>query len=264
MNRIYKIINVIVSVDEILCRYDGMPGFLLENEEKVDCYIKGVNKNRTIHEVDLFKPECNYTKVFRFNDDIMFADDLLKNCEILCPYNSIENVAVFILQAFYSHAVQKNIIQFHGALIEWKEQGILFLGPSGIGKTTQAELWEQYLDAEIINGDMVFVEKAMTGYLGWGTPWHGSSPYCVNKSVSIKMIVVLKQKPINRLRELNGFEKVSEVSNSVFYPMWVENGMDLCLEILNQLLLDLPVYCLENCADENSVKLLLEELEHIG
>lgn len=263
MNRIYKIINVLVSVEEVLCGYDGLPDFLCTNEQRADCYIKTVNKNRTIHEIDLYQLECNYHNVFRFGSDIMFADDLWNNCQILCPYNSIVNVAVFILQAFYSHAVQKKIIQFHGALIDWKGQGILFLGPSGIGKTTQAELWGQYLDAEIINGDMVFVEKTKTEYLGWGTPWHGSSPYCMNKSVPIKMLVVLKQASTNRLRELTDFEKVSKVSNSVFYPMWIENGMDLCLGVLNQLLLDLPVYCLENCADENSVKLLLEELKQI-
>ncbi|WP_370839368.1 hypothetical protein [Intestinibacter bartlettii] len=34
-----------------------------------------------------------------------------------------------------------------------KDKGILFSAPSGTGKSTQADLWEKYENAEIINGD---------------------------------------------------------------------------------------------------------------
>ena len=53
--------------------------------------------------------------------------------------------------------------------------------------------------------------------------------------------------------ELEGFEKVSEVSNNIIYPMWIEDGMDLCLETLDHLLTHVPVYELVNKADEDSV-----------
>ena len=46
-------------------------------------------------------------------------------------------------------------------------------------------------------------------------------------------MIVLKQAPENSIRELTGFEKVTAVSNSVFYPRWLENGMELCLETLD-------------------------------
>ena len=140
------------------------------------------------------------------------------------------------------------------------QYGILFLGPSGIGKTTQAELWNKYRDALIINGDIVFVQETEENFLGWGTPWHGSSPYCENTSVPVHAMIVLKQAPENSIRELTGFEKVTAVSNNVFYPQWLENGMELCLETLDHLLSAIPVYELSCRPEEEAVRLTEETL----
>lgn len=75
--------------------------------------------------------------------------------------------------------------------------------------------------------------------------------------------VGLKQAPGNKLRELTGFEKVSEIAGSVFYPTWLEDGMELCTDTLNHLLTDLPVYRLDNRADRESVEILAKELDRI-
>ena len=41
----------------------------------------------------------------------------------------------------------------HSSFIRWRGEGILFSAPSGTGKSTQADLWVKYEDAEILNGD---------------------------------------------------------------------------------------------------------------
>lgn len=186
---------------------------------------------------------------------ILLIDKEWKKVEIYSS-SDIKNIFVLIMRVFYAHALQRHMIQLHSSLIASPgNHGIMFLGPSGIGKTTQAELWNKYRDALIINGDIVFVQETPEGFLGWGTPWHGSSPYCENTSVPLKAMVVLKQAPENSIRELTGFEKVSEVSNSVFYPQWLENGMELCLETLDHLLTNIPVYQLSCRPDEDAVRL---------
>lgn len=166
----------------------------------------------------------------------------------------------FLLDMFCTHVTKKKGIIFHSSLIEHKGCGLMFLGPSGIGKTTQAELWNKYRDALIINGDIVFVQETEENFLGWGTPWHGSSPYCENTSVPVHAMIVLKQAPENSIRELTGFEKVTAVSNNVFYPQWLENGMELCLETLDHLLSAIPVYELSCRPDEEAVRLTEETL----
>lgn len=200
-----------------------------------------------------------YSKLSTVNSNLVICDnDIMVVNEDWSKANIIkmehpESFDAFTMQLFYTHAVRNHMIQVHSSLIEYKNSGIMFLGPSGIGKTTQAELWHQYLDALIINGDCVFVEDKGDEFIGWGTPWHGSSPYCENTSVLVKALVVLKQGQENRIRKLEGFEKVSEVSNNIIYPMWIEDGMDLCLETLDHLLTHVPVYELVNKADEDSV-----------
>ena len=186
------------------------------------------------------------------------------NRVVYLPLKDEKNIDVLLLQLFYTHAVRRQMLQLHCATIDDGGRGILFLGPSGIGKTTQAERWAQYRGSAIINGDIGFVQRTDTGYTAWGTPWHGSSPYCLNASVPVKALVVLKQSPQNALRELTGFEKVREVSGSVFYPTWLEDGMELCTDTLNHLLSDLPVYRLDNRADEEAVRLLAAEIDRIS
>ena len=97
---------------------------------------------------------------------------------------------------------------------------------------------------------MNFVQETEECFLGWGTPWHGSSPYCENANVPVYALIVLKQAQENSIRRLEGFEKVQMVSNNIIYPTWLENGMELCLETLDQLLSSLPVYELSCCPSD--------------
>ena len=191
------------------------------------------------------------------------TDDSHRNIYFL-PSVSAQGAEALLDRFFYTHAARRQMLQLHCATIDDGGRGILFLGPSGIGKTTQAERWAQYRGSAIINGDIGFVQRTPAGYTAWGTPWHGSSPYCLNASVPVKALVVLKQAPQNALRELTGFEKVREVSGSVFYPTWLEDGMELCTDTLNHLLSDLPVYRLDNRADEGAVRLLAAEIDRIS
>lgn len=44
-------------------------------------------------------------------------------------------------------------VPMHASLVEKDGEGVLFLGPSGMGKSTQARLWKSALDADFISGD---------------------------------------------------------------------------------------------------------------
>lgn len=202
------------------------------------------------------------THLFRCDGVMVAADEEYRQFHILQSHQPLNPVALAYF--FYIHALRRQIIQIHAATIQYQGRGILFLGPSGVGKTTQAERWAQFRGASIINGDVGFVQRTQDGFLAWGTPWHGSSPYCLNTSVPLKALVVLKQAPYNALRELTGFEKLKEISNNVFYPTWLEDGMELGVETLNHLLTELPVYRLDNRADLEAVELLERELNRIS
>lgn len=206
------------------------------------------------HNIDIGKEQ---NILIRHGCDILLTDSKWYLNTIL-PLISVGNFNVFSNQIFYSHAIRYKMVQIHSSVIQYKDNGILFVGPSGVGKTTQAELWMQYRDAEIINGDMAFVQQKGDNFYVWGTPWHGSSVYCKNTSAMVRAIIVLCQDSQNMIHLLSGKKKIESILNNVIYPQWLENGMELCLETLDHLLSALPVYELSCRPDEEAVRLTEE------
>ena len=261
--KLYKIINQVLGITVFGdVKNPCWDLFEIHHDQSTDFTISPICS-------DIVNRDIQFASIFP-GSKLMFSGNA-----VLCTDESYRHAFVyqggtpcawetFAAYLFYTHAIRHQILWIHSATIEVSGCGILFLGPSGVGKTTQAERWGQFRGASIINGDVGFVQRTPEGFLAWGTPWHGSSPYCLNASVPIKALVVLKQAPYNALRELTGFEKLKEISNNVFYPTWLEGGMELGVETLNHLLTELPVYRLDNRADLEAVELLERELNRIS
>ena len=226
--------------------------FLSNNIFQDNVVINVVSRKSIDYQIERYFISEYYEQVFRYEAEVFLANKDMSVCTVLNCSN-MGNFMILINHIFYANAIRKNIVQLHSSLIEYKNSGIMFVGPSGVGKTTQAELWEKYQNADIINGDLVFVQKKGEEFLGWGSPCHGSSPYCLNRSIPVNAIIVLKQGKENKIRRLTGLEMVSEVGKNLFYPKWVNKGTEMALDILDQLLQRIPIYELVNKADEDSV-----------
>lgn len=252
----YRIADILIQIN---LEYVGdiWEKFKVQSEEdKPDILVdfSSVSKN---YEIEKYYISGLPTICFRYHSDLMLVNKNWNYIQILGK--SVNSKNVFLLQVFHTQAIYHRMIQIHSSMIKYQNQGILFLGPSGIGKTTQAELWNQYRNAQIINGDMNFVQQTEDGFIGWGTPWHGSSPYCENTSVRVHSLIVLQQANENRIRKLEGFEMVRAVKDNIIYPTWLEDGVERCLDVLDKLLKNIPVYLLECRPDEDAV-ILVEDI----
>ncbi|MBQ8015629.1 MAG: hypothetical protein IJ264_05525 [Clostridia bacterium] len=160
-----------------------------------------------------------------------------------------------VIAAVYSALCRSQTLFLHSATVDYNGSGIVFAGPSGIGKTTQAELWQKYAGAEIINGDKIFVKRTENGFYAFASPWKGSSPYCINRNVPLKAIVVLRQSETNRIRGLKSEELLEYLVPHVFLPFWDEKCMEAALETLDLFLSEVPVFLLECRPDEEAVNI---------
>lgn len=91
----------------------------------------------------------------------------------------------------------------HCSYIVHNNQAILFSGPSGIGKSTHAQLWQQYVaGTRIINGDRCLITSHPDGTFhanGW--PVCGSSGICHVESHPLLAIVFIEQTADNQVIE---------------------------------------------------------------
>lgn len=148
----------------------------------------------------------------------------------------------------------------HASCVNLDGEGVIFTGFSGIGKTTQAELWQKYLGAEIINGDKAFVRMIDGEFYGCGLPWKGSSEYCLNRKTKLKGIVVLRQANENKITKLDTAKATEYFMPHIFMPHWDKACLDNTFATLEKLLGEVPVVLLECRPDEAAVKLTYNTL----
>lgn len=146
----------------------------------------------------------------------------------------------------------------HASFIQWRNKGILFTAPSGTGKTTQAELWEVYENAKILNGDRAGIRKADGIWQASGLPFAGSSRIYRNESADIAAIIVLRQAKENSIRRLKTMEAVRCLYPEITVHQWDEEQVNEVLSILQELVMDIPVYMLQCLPDRDAVKLVKE------
>lgn len=212
----------------------------------------------TAYGVEYF-PEKDY-HFFRSQKNpssVMFANRDWTNVKICRGYNGKYSEELMIT-AVYSKLCESNTLLIHASFVDWNGEGVIFTGPSGIGKTTQAELWEKYLGATVINGDKVFVRAYDNGVYGYGAPWSGSSPYCLNKKSVLKGIVVLLQSNKNSIKRLDSVEATASVLPHIFMHHWDERCVENVLATFEKILKKVPVWLLECKPDEEAVNITKE------
>ena len=91
----------------------------------------------------------------------------------------------------------------HASFVSTRYGGLLFSGVSGIGKSTQADLWQRYEGAELLNGDRTVLRRMDGVWTAFGSPYAGSSNCFVNESRPVRAIVLLSQGSACSLRRLS-------------------------------------------------------------
>ena len=134
---IYEIAQIIISGTKTFDLVPDWKQFKIGGSEsqKVDitAVISCAKPSCLYRNIECITPQKCVAHVLRHENDYMLCDNHYIHNQIL-PVCDPQSIDVFFLQLFYTHAVRRQMIQLHAATIEDQGRGILFLGPSGIGK----------------------------------------------------------------------------------------------------------------------------------
>lgn len=153
-----------------------------------------------------------------------------------------------------------NRLVLHASFIQWQGRAIGFTANSGVGKSTQAALWEKYAGAEIINGDRMAFGLRDGVMTGFGLPVAGSSGIFTNKAVPIQAIVLLGRGPVSQVSRASTMGAVRDLLQQVTVNRWSQRFMTAVFQILSCLLGQVSVYRLLATPDEAAVRCLMDAL----
>ncbi len=154
--------------------------------------------------------------------------------------------------------LQHQGLLLHASLIKYADNAIAFTGPSGVGKSTQANLWHNHMGADILNGDRAALRKGVGGWTAYGSPYAGTSGIYKNDAAPLAAIVLLQQAAENRFRPATEAESFRYIYPELSMHHWDKHFISEATDLAIRLLADVPVYVLE-CRPDESAALLVKK-----
>lgn len=149
---------------------------------------------------------------------------------------------------------------FHSSCVDIGGQALLFSGPSGIGKSTQAALWQTYCNAQIRNGDRTLLRSVDKTELACGLPYAGTSGICSSYELPIRAIVFLGQGKSNILRRLFSKEAARMLLTQFPVANWDAEAIGRAMDAAIRIASNIPIYHLICLPDQSATDLLKKTL----
>lgn len=186
-----------------------------------------------------------------------------RHCQIQLRASSIpkgitDNVLLICMQAVH-RITEAGGFLLHTSWIRYQNKAILFTGASGIGKSTQAELWVKHRGAELINGDRAAIFPTATGAEVRGIPYCGSSNVNKNETMPLAAVVCLSQAPQNTLTRLNGVKAFRQIWEGCSVDLWDQEDIAKATQAVINTVSAVPVFALACTPDERAVLILEKE-----
>lgn len=218
-------------------------------------FFKNLNHSIRTMEIEKFDRVIKDNKITiltnRNFSEVLLIGESTRNTKF-----SADRILRLLLMATYSYCSTRHMTLLKASLVSNGKSGILFLGE---GKLAVAEKWAEAVNGHVINGEYVFVGRKRNSFYGYGTPWRGSSPYCLHEKVIISAIVNLEEGNID-VQEILGDDKLPYVLNNTVLPVWYEKGFEKVCETTGELFGTVPVYSLACHRYDTAVELLKEKL----
>ena len=132
----------------------------------------------------------------------------------------------------------------HAAGVSIQDQGYIFTGASGTGKSTIAQLFADQ-GALILSDERVILRRQGAGITVYGTPWVGSGQYAAQASQTLTGLYGISHgEHRHRLEPLSQTKTMSLLLQQAFLPHWDRAAMEATLDFLASLTTHTPCFSL--------------------
>jgi len=125
-------------------------------------------------------------------------------------------------------------------LVDDDGSGYLFLGHSGAGKSTTANLWKQQRGVRLLSDDRIILRWQDGKILMYGTPWHGDAGVASPDCAPLSAIFLLEQASEDELLPLPQGKAAAELFARAFVPHYVKSAIQYSLEFADQVTRTIP------------------------
>lgn len=209
--------------------------------------------------------EYRYYRDFFTGDirELLIDDGQYKVLHILKSAESLQELDLINCLALEKTLSEYGRFVLHSSFIKTIGGAVLFTAPSGTGKSTQAELWKQYKNAEIINGDRAGIWKAGNNWMAGGVPWCGTSGIMKNEILPLKAVVILRQGSENQIAEMPISAKAGRLLEQLTINPWNREMLISAQLFCLRLCQEIPIIQLTCRPDKGAVEMLEKELMKI-
>ncbi len=113
---------------------------------------------------------------------------------------------------------RRGYLSLHAAAVEIRGEACVFSGPSGVGKSTRAQAWEETFGAELISGDRPLID--VRHFEVYGVPWDGKEQCFRNVHYPLKAICEVRRSGSAYIRSMDYGQRRKLLLRQCFMPMW--------------------------------------------
>jgi hypothetical protein len=125
------------------------------------------------------------------------------------------------------------ILHASGVAIDGK--GYCFLGDSGVGKSTLADLLTAEKGVTLLGEDQVILRNHHGEFWIYGTPWHERPERCSPLGVPVEQMFFLKKKFKSNVSDISAFDGYTRLMQTAFIPYYRPEATKRIMDTLNVL-----------------------------
>lgn len=182
--------------------------------------------------------------------------EIIEKTENRLIYNPVSYPLDQVLLMNFLASHQGTIIHSAGWCLE--EEGYIFAGISGAGKSTISNLIVKETGATFLSDDRIVVRRIGDDFLMYGTPWPGDAGYALNESVPLKGIFFLSKGAENNIRKLNPSDSIARLMPVVSIPWYDREKVELMIDFCDIIMDGIPMYELTFVPGKAAVDMLVK------